>query len=102
MNIQKLKTIPSLILTAAVFCITLYKTQCNAETWIIEDFPYENGPLTTQAASNWLHTSGSDQQIQILDSMILLTEKDSEDAVIEIPGGPIATETAPPFSLHLT
>jgi hypothetical protein len=97
MNIQRLKTTHSLILTAAVFCITLYKTQCNAETWILEDFPYANGPLTTQAASNWLHTSGSDQQIQIIDSMLFLTEKDSEDAVIEIPGGPIAIDTGLPL-----
>jgi len=97
MNIPKLKTTHSLILTTAVVCITFYKTQCNAETWISEDFSYANGPLTTQAASSWLHTSGSEQQILIDASRLLLTEKNSEDAVLEIPGGPIAIETELPL-----
>ncbi len=58
-----------------------------------DSFSYPDGAITTAADSPWQHSSGGDNQIQVTGGALQLSEEDTEDLLLALPGNPFPAET---------
>ena len=59
-----------------------------AEVVIDESFSYDDGPIVVQAADIWKNHSGINEQTEVVDGQLVLTQANSEDSHAKLAGGP--------------
>ena len=59
-----------------------------AEVVLDESFSYDDGPIVVQAADIWKNHSGINEQTEVVDGQLVLTQANSEDSHAKLAGGP--------------
>ena len=59
-----------------------------AEVLLEESFDFDDGSLASQAADSWKTHSGTDEQSEVVDGRLMLSQSNSEDVHAMLPGGP--------------
>jgi len=59
-----------------------------AEVLLEESFDFDDGSLGSQAADSWKTHSGTDEQSEVVDGRLMLSQSNSEDVHAMLPGGP--------------
>jgi len=70
-------------LTAAIGLVT-----ARAEVVLEESFTYDDGPIVVQAADTWKNHSGTEEQTEMVDGRLNLSQAASEDINAMLPRGP--------------
>lgn len=62
-----------------------------AEILVDESFDYPSGPLVEVSSGRWLTHSGTSGQVDVQDQALVLTQKETEDVHLPLPGAPFGT-----------
>jgi hypothetical protein len=72
-----------------------------AEPLITEEFDYPDGPLITVSEGRWVNHSGTAGQVEAANKTVHLTQKETEDVSLALPGGPYPANLAAPLFVRL-
>ena len=59
-----------------------------AEVVFDESFSYDDGPIIVQATDTWKNHSGTNEQTEVYEGQLILTQANSEDFHAKLAGGP--------------
>ena len=59
-----------------------------AEVVLDESFSYDDGPIVVQAADTWKNHNGINEQTEVYEGQLILTQANTEDFHAKLAGGP--------------